>query len=287
MVSFPSPSTAAPFPAARGYRAFVQRTLRDHLRHLPAEAPLSGVPKQATELPAPAASVALLRGDPAALGRLPIDHRVRPVETRGGSKAASAAVHTFIKTRLAHYADGHIHPDEDVTSRLSPYLHFGHISAHDVFSAVMTHERWTTRKLSPRASGAREGWWGASPSAEAFLDQLVVWRELALNGSEWTPDYEQYETLPAWARATLHRHAGDERPHHYTLDQLESASTADEVWNAAQRQLVTEGWFHGYLRMLWGQKILEWSDHPAEALTRMEHLMNHRPSDRCSGPCAA
>lgn len=273
------------FPTARGYRAFMQRTLRDHLRRLPADDPLDVVPKRAAQLPAtvcsrwPAASAALLRGDADPLAALPIDHSIRPVETRGGSPAALATLRAFVKERLANYAVGHNHPDADGTSRLSPYLHFGHVSAHDVFSGVMTHERWTTRKLGPRAPGAREGWWGVSPSAEAFLDQLVVWRELALNGSEWTPDYERYQTLPAWARATLEAHASDERPGHYTLEQLEAAATSDDVWNAVQRQLVSEGWFHGYLRMLWGKKILEWTDDPAEALTRMEHLMNRYSLD--------
>lgn len=273
------------FPTARGYRAFMQRTLREHLRGLPLDDPLHSVPKHIARLPAaigsrwPAASAALLRGSPQALAALPIDHTVAPVETRGGSAAAALTLRAFIQDRLAHYGDRHNHPDDDGTSRLSPYLHFGHIAAQDVFSAVMTRERWTTRKLGPRAPGAREGWWGVTPSAEAFLDQLVVWRELALNGCEWTSGYERYETLPAWARATLEAHADDERPHRYSLEQLETASTADDVWNAVQRQLVSEGWFHGYLRMLWGKKIVEWTDDPAEALARMTHLMNRYSLD--------
>ena len=147
------------------------------------------------------------------------------------------------------------------------------------FNPAMARERWTTRKLGVRGGGAREGWWGVSPAAEAFLDQLVVWRELSFNGCEWLPDYTDYESLPEWARRTLESHAHDRRPRRYTVRQLEGAVTGDEVWNAAQRQLVAEGWFHGYLRMLWGKKILEWSKTPAEALGRMETIMNRYSLD--------
>ncbi len=275
------------FPTARGYRAFVQRVLREHLRRLPLESPLAaadGAPLFAT-IPAdilarwPLADAALLGGDAAALARLPIDHSVNTLPTAGGSTNATRTLRAFVERRLDRYADDHNHPDLDATSRLSPYLHFGHISAHEVFSAVMSHERWTTRKLAAGGGGAREGWWGVSSSAEHFLDQLVVWRELAFNGSAWTPGFEQYDTLPTWARQTLEAHLGDPRPRLYTLDQLESASTDDEVWNAAQRQMVVDGWCHGYARMLWGKKILEWCAEPAEALVRMEHLMNRYSLD--------
>jgi deoxyribodipyrimidine photo-lyase len=118
-----------------------------------------------------------------------------------------------------------------------------------------------------------------SPSAEAFLDQLVVWRELAFNTCEYVPNYHTWQSLPEWAQATLETHASDPRPHRYSLQQLDEARTGDEVWNAAQRQLVAEGWFHGYMRMLWGKKILEWSPSPRAALTRMETLMNRYALD--------
>jgi deoxyribodipyrimidine photo-lyase len=198
---------------------------------------------------------------------------------RGGHEEASEMLRRFVKTRLAGYADQHNHPDADGTSHLSPYLHFGHIAAHEVFASVMTYERWTTRRLAKSAGGARDGWWNVSPSAETFLDQLVVWRDLAFNGSAWTPGFEHYDTLPAWARATLDAHRTDPRPHLYDLATLETASTDDEVWNAAQRQLVRDGWFHGYMRMLWGKKILEWSSDPETALIHMEHLMNRYSLD--------
>jgi deoxyribodipyrimidine photo-lyase len=93
------------------------------------------------------------------------------------------------------------------------------------------------------------------------------------------PEYETYATLPAWARDTLEQHRRDRRSHVYSLDALDAAATGDQVWNAAQRQLKAEGWFHGYLRMLWGKKILEWSRHPADALGVMEQLMNRYSLD--------
>jgi deoxyribodipyrimidine photo-lyase len=221
----------------------------------------------------------MLRGGVSALTALPLDHSVHPVTTRGGSDAADRALRLFITKKLPHYAALHNNPDDNCTSHLSPWLHFGHVSAYQVFSAVATSERWTTRRLAARGGGAREGWWGMSASAEAFLDQLVVWRELAFNGCEYIPRYSDYETLPSWSRATLEKHLHDRRPHLYSRDRLESATTDDEVWNAAQRQMVTEGWFHGYLRMLWGKKILEWSRHPADALQTMEALMNRYSLD--------
>jgi deoxyribodipyrimidine photo-lyase len=221
----------------------------------------------------------MLNGGPGELARLPIDHSVPPATATGGSHAAAKTLRTFVDERLARYGDDHNHPDEDGTSRLSPYLHFGHVSAQQVFGAVMTKERWTTRKLGPRASGAREGWWGVSASAEAFLDQLVVWRELAFNEAEWASGPLSCDRLPAWARATLDAHRSDRRPYRYARKTLDDAATHDPIWNAAQRQLAGDGWFHGYLRMLWGKKILEWSVDPAGALEHMAALMDRYSLD--------
>ena len=272
------------FTAARFYRAFAQRVLRDQIVNPPDENPLRRLPRglRLKQIPAdvvrrwPAAGSTLLAGD---LAGLPIDRAIRRVGVRGGPRNAEAHLRRFVDTHLEEYAENRNHPDEDCTSRLSPFLHFGHISAHEIFSSIMTHERWTTRKLAQRGGGAREGWWGVSRSAEAFLDQLVVWRELSFNGCEYIEDYTSYDSLPQWSRKTLQRHARDRRPNVYSLDQLESASTSDEIWNAAQRQMVAEGWFHGYLRMLWGKKILEWSRQPSQALDTMRTLMDRYSLD--------
>lgn len=111
-------------------------------------------------------------------------------------------------------------------------------------------------------------------SAEAFLDELVTWRELGYGYCSVVSDYRSYESLPDWARETLGEHAEDERPWCYDLDAFERAATHDELWNAAQRQLRAEGVIHNYLRMLWGKKILEWSAAPEEALRIMVELNN-------------
>ena len=277
----------AAFTSARSYRAFVQRSLRTQLANLPIEEPLEelrGLPKLAKLSDDirdrwPSADVDALTRSDAALAALPIDHRVPPAPARGGSTSAGRLLRHFIRTHLDEYAELHNHPDRDASSRLSPYLHFGHIGAHEVFNAVMTHERWTTRRLAARGGGARDGWWGVSASAEVFLDQLVVWRELSFNGCEYIQDFASYESLPEWSRLTLEEHLTDPRPHLYSLRQLDQARTHDEVWNAAQRQLVAEGWFHGYLRMLWGKNILTWCKHPSEALGRMQTLMDRYSLD--------
>jgi deoxyribodipyrimidine photo-lyase len=275
------------FTAARFYRAFVQRVLVHHVKDVPEEDPLARLRRgpELNSLPRavstrwPPASDRLLTSCFTALAALPINHAIAPVRQRGGSDAARRLLRMFIKTRLAKYDVARNDPDADGTSRLSPYLHFGHLSAHEVFAAVMTHERWTTRRLGAKGGGRREGWWGVSKPAEAFLDQLIVWRELAFNGCEYIKDYASYASLPDWARKTLAAHARDRRTHQYTLEQLENAETHDPIWNAVQRQLVAEGWFHGYLRMLWGKKILEWSSRPAKALDHMRSLMDRYALD--------
>lgn len=275
------------FPTARGFRGFAQRSLRGHLRDVPVDEPLADLPTTGKpvipmEITSrwPALDAPALRSPSSFLEQLPLDHTVMAVATtKGGSAQAAATLRSFISDRLPQYDSNSNHPDLDATSHLSPYLHFGHISAHEVFAAVMTAERWTTRKLGTSARGAREGWWGTSKAAEAFLDQLVVWRELAFNGAQHSPDYGNYATLPAWARRTLEDHQSDERTHVYELDTFDRAATHDDVWNAAMHQLKRDGWFHGYMRMLWGKKILEWSATPQDALATMEQLMNRYSLD--------
>ena len=274
---------ARAFPTARGYRAFVQRHLREHLSAFPLESPLEFLEHGPV---APSRTI-LERWPPTAvdepperlLAGLPINHSVGPVDARGGSVPAKERMRDFLSRKLVRYATEGNDPDADCTSRLSPYLHFGHISSHEIFAALMTHEGWTTRKTGSGRAGAREGWWNVSPGADRFLDQLVVWRELAFNGCAWVPSFHSYETLPGWARATLDAHLEDPRPEVYSRDQLEQAATGDPVWNAAQNELRATGWFHGYMRMVWGKKMLEWCDHPREALAWMEALMNRYSLD--------
>jgi len=175
---------------------------------------------------------------------------------------------------LREYAERRSEPDTDFASGLSPYLHFGHISVHEIFVELTQRERWKPEKLALRGNGSREGWWNMSANAESFLDELITWREVGFNFSSQREDYARFESLPDWAQKTLQKHVRDERSFVYTLEEFESAATHDPLWNAAQRQLVREGRMHNYLRMLWGKKILEWSRTPREALGILIHLNN-------------
>jgi deoxyribodipyrimidine photo-lyase len=144
---------------------------------------------------------------------------------------------------------------------------------------VLDAEAWTIDRIAPHAKGTREGWWGVSPAADAFLDQVVTWRELGFNMADKRADMDQFESLPLWAIRTLDAHAGDPRPALYTLEALAAAGTHDPLWNAAQRQLATDGVLHNYMRMLWGKKILEWSASPRDALAVMIELNNRYALD--------
>jgi deoxyribodipyrimidine photo-lyase len=268
------------FTTARAFRRFVQARLLKRFEAFPNAAPLArlrlprlaGLPRGVTQR-WPPESLESLRSFDSWAAKLPIDHAVPPARQRGGHTAARRTLDAFIDRRLVRYATDRSHPDLDGTSRLSPYLHFGHIAVHEVFRAVARHERWNPSRLAPRP-GQREGWWGVLPGADAFLDELIVWREIGWNAAVFLPGYDRFRSLPDWARKTLGKHLRDRRPFLYRLAELESSSTHDELWNAAQRQLVRDGWFHGYLRMLWGKKILEWSRRPGQALDAMAALMD-------------
>lgn len=271
------------FPTAYAFRRFLQKTLGPHLTVMPQANPLSdaAVPRL-TRIPAEfssrwlPANDTLLACDAEALDRLPVDQSVSVAAMNGGAEQAGRCLHQFLDKRLNRYADDRNQPDEDAASGLSPYLHFGHISAHEIFATLVSKENWSSSDLGDvkQTRGGRAGWWGMSGAAESFLDELVTWRELGFNMCWQRPDYDQYESLPEWAQETLEEHASDHRPFVYSLDQLQSAQTHDSLWNAAQTQLVTEGRMHNYLRMLWGKKILEWSDTPRDALAAMIELNN-------------
>jgi deoxyribodipyrimidine photo-lyase len=268
------------FLRAVDFRRFLQKTLPDHLGAFPKAKPLASLDLPKPRLPSgvserwPKASASTLAADPQALAKLPIDHSVGPAAFAGGASAAIARWKAFAASGLPEYAEGRNHPDQDRASGLSPYLHFGQISVHRIFRELAGLEGWRRERLSPKATAEKEGWWGMSPGAEAFLDELITWREIGFNACHRERGYDRFDSLPEWCRATLERHASDPRPHRYDLATLEAAKTADEVWNAAQRQLVAEGRMHNYLRMLWGKKILEWSKSPRDALEVMIELNN-------------
>ena len=180
----------------------------------------------------------------------------------------------YVGEKLARYAECRNEPGLDVTSGLSPYLHFGHISTHRICDDLLRLKNWSPGCLAEKPRGQKEGWWGLDASAEAFLDQLITWRELGFNMCALNPHYDRYESLPLWARQTLEAHEEDPRPYLYSLEEFAHGATHDPLWNAAQKQLLREGRLHNYLRMLWGKKILEWTRHPREALAVMIELNN-------------
>jgi deoxyribodipyrimidine photo-lyase len=152
----------------------------------------------------------------------------------------------FLQFRLNGYATHRNKPDLDGTSQLSPYLHFGHLGPHRIALAVQQSEA----PLQDRA---------------AFLEEMIIRRELAMNFVRYNSNYENVDSCEPWAETTLRKHARDKRRFLYTERQLENAETHDPLWNAAQKQMVLTGWMHGYLRMYWAKKILEWSPSPAVA----------------------
>lgn len=183
----------------------------------------------------------------AALDGLRVDESASPVDTiRGGSREAAKVLRRFVRHRLRGYAASRNHPELDGTSGLSPYLHFGHIGPLDVALAVRDAD-------APRAD------------RDAFLEEFIVRRELAINYVRYNPRYDSLDGCEPWALRTLEAHADDERDPLYTRGQLEGAETHDPLWNAAQLQMTHTGWMHGYVRMYWAKKILEWSPSAAEA----------------------
>ena len=148
-----------------------------------------------------------------ALAVLDIDHEVPPVDDqRGGSVTARTEFKKFIEQRLDTYHVDRNHPERNGGSGLSPWLHFGHISSFEIVHEVLNSEGWNPMKITPPHNGRRAGWWGMSEGAEAFLDQVITWRELGFIYCFEHPDHTSYETLPEWAKNTLQEHANDERP---------------------------------------------------------------------------
>ncbi len=174
-----------------------------------------------------------------------LDRSVGPVDTlHGGTKAGLKRLREFVDTQLSDYDERRNHPEDRGTSQMSTYLHYGHLSPITIALAV--NQAVAEKKA-------------AKQQAEKYLDELIGWRELSVLFCKYNPSYDSWECAEPWARKTLLAHAGDKRPSTYTLKQLETAETHDELWNACQRQMVRDGWMHNYMRMYWGKKILEWA----------------------------
>jgi deoxyribodipyrimidine photo-lyase len=173
-----------------------------------------------------------------------------------GENAAQKVLREFLAKKLASYHEGRNDPTEDAQSNLSPYLHFGHISAQRVALEVAKNDV-------------------DKQSQEAFLEELIVRRELSDNFCSYNVHYDSFESFPQWAKKTLNDHRKDRKTYIYSPEDFENADTHDELWNAAQREMARRGKMHGYMRMYWGKKILEWAQSPEEAL-RIAIYLNDR-----------
>jgi deoxyribodipyrimidine photo-lyase len=181
-----------------------------------------------------------------------INHAVKPaVGFTGGRLAAEERLRHFIGQNLHRYARQRNEPTAHATSNLSPYLHFGQISSLEVALAARERER------------------EEQVVVDEFLEELIVRRELAFNFARFTEQPASLENLPDWARRTLAKHAAGRREPCYTREQFEHAATHDALWNATQRELLLCGKIHGYYRMYWGKKIIEWSATCQDALDTM------------------
>lgn len=182
------------------------------------------------------------------LSSLRINQEVKEVDwIKPGESAASYALKDFLENRFDRYTKDRNDPNENALSNLSPYLHFGQISAQRVALTVQQLYR-------------------DHPCTEAFLEELIVRRELSDNFCYFNTEYDSFNGFHNWAKETLNQHKKDKREFTYLLDEFEQAKTHEDLWNAAQKEMITTGKMHGYMRMYWAKKILEWSESPEEAL---------------------
>ncbi len=187
-----------------------------------------------------------------------LDRSVQPVpDLHGGTHAGLKRLKHFIETMLPEYEVKRNKPEADGTSAMSPYLHYGHVGSQTIALAVAA-----AAAANPKLRTAKE----------SYFNELIAWRELSINFVKYNPKYDSHEAAEDWAKKTIAEHARDERPHLYTLKQLEAGETYDKLWNAAQIQMVEQGWMHNYMRMYWGKKILEWTPNVEEAMKAAIYL---------------
>ncbi|MEN3185027.1 MAG: deoxyribodipyrimidine photo-lyase [Atribacterota bacterium] len=186
---------------------------------------------------------------------LRIDKNITLLPRLGGTDRAKAKLREFIANHLSDYPIRRNDPSQDTLSAMSAYLHFGQISplfiAQEVINAPVLEE-----------------------AKEVYLEELIVRRELSMNFVFYNPHYDSFHGLPSWAKETLRKHQQDPRKDQYELEEFENARTHDPLWNAAQKELVYTGKIHGYVRMYWGKKIIEWSSNPEEAFQILVYLNN-------------
>jgi deoxyribodipyrimidine photo-lyase len=182
------------------------------------------------------------------VGSLEVNRAVSEVDwLEPGERAARQTLNLFLKDKLQEYDEKRNDPTENSVSHLSPYLHFGQISAQRVALEVKKDQTESKKK-------------------DSFLEELIVRRELADNYCFYNEKYDQFEGFHPWAQKTLNEHRGDKREYVYSLEEFEEAKTHDDLWNGAQMEMVQRGKMHGYMRMYWAKKILEWTESPERAL---------------------
>jgi deoxyribodipyrimidine photo-lyase len=185
-----------------------------------------------------------------------IDHTVKPSPIyHGGTVNGRVRLKKFIEEILPDYDTARNKPERDGSSRLSSYLHFGFLSPLEIALAVRD------------AAAPQE-------AKDAYLEELIVRRELSYNLTYRNPNYDSLDVLPAWVHATMREHIGDERQITYSLEQLEAGETHDELWNAAQREMTATGEMHNYVRMLWGKNVIGWTKNYETAFETVVHLNN-------------
>ncbi len=194
---------------------------------------------------------------PNILSSLSIDRAIKPVgHFRGGPSEAKRLLGDFIAYKLRDYGELRSDPSLDCVSHMSPYLHFGQISPLYIALQVQAAGRIPAK------------------TREAYLEELIIRRELAMNFVHFNPIYDSFRAIPDWAKRTLKAYQRDKREYIYSQDELEEAKTHDPYWNAAQREMVVTGKMHNYMRMYWGKKILEWCAEPEEAFRTAVYLNN-------------
>jgi deoxyribodipyrimidine photo-lyase len=198
-----------------------------------------------------------------------LDHTVLPVGwAEPGAAAGRHRLATFVRYRLDRYARDRNDPNAEAQSGLSPYLHYGLVApARAALAVLEAAGRKPEHAVHPQKNASAE-----TDGAAAFLEELIVRRELAENFCFYQPKYDSIDGFPDWAQKSLARHRADSRAHSYSRASLEHALTHDRLWNAAQTEMRKTGSMPGYLRMYWAKKILEWSDTPEHALATAIYL---------------
>jgi deoxyribodipyrimidine photo-lyase len=183
-----------------------------------------------------------------------IDNSVKPnILFKGGFNQAKKKLDYFIKNKLDRYNEDKNDPNLNCVSDMSPYLHFGQISPIFITLEIIKSK---------------------SKSIDSYLEELIIRRELSMNYIFYNKNYDSFQGLPDWAKQTLINHSKDERDYIYNLEQLENCETHDPFWNSCQKQMMKYGKMHGYMRMYWGKKIIEWTKNPMNAFDNAIYLNN-------------